>query len=106
MRTVLRLLKWISILIVVAIVVLTVYVIRTWDRVWDVPVPDLHASNDPAVIARGGYLVYGPAHCVQCHTTSSEEGYPEIGVRPALRGGAKVAGAPLGAIYSANLTPD
>ena len=51
--------------------VLTIYVWRTWDRSYDeIPVPDVRASTDPTVIARGEYLVYGPSHCVQCHASS------------------------------------
>ena len=84
------------------------YVARTWDRVWDVPEPDLHASTDPAVIKRGEYLIYGPAHCVECHADSSDEidrGSTE-GARPALAGGMKFAAAPLGTMYAKNITSD
>jgi mono/diheme cytochrome c family protein len=89
-------------------VVLAVYVIRTWDRTWDVALPDLHASTDAAIIARGEYLVYGPAHCVECHTESNEafERHAETGERPALKGGFRFAAPPLGVIYSRNITPD
>ncbi len=85
------------------------HVWRTWDRVWaDVPVPDIHASSDPAVIRRGEYLVFGPAHCVECHLGSSGESATaaERGLRPALRGGMRFAAMPLGVVYSKNLTPD
>ena len=39
----------------------------SWNRSWNVPMPDVKASSDPAVIARGEYLATGPAHCVECH---------------------------------------
>src|SRR5688572_12986765 len=45
-----------------------------WKRTFDVPEPDLHASADPAVIARGRYLAYGPAHCASCHTRKETPG--------------------------------
>ena len=108
MRTILRILKWIGLTLLAAVVVLALYVFRTWDRVWDSPLPDLHASSDPATIARGEYLAYGPAHCAECHTTSAEvfERYVETGVRPALSGGYTFPAPPLGVIHSANLTPD
>jgi mono/diheme cytochrome c family protein len=85
------------------------HVWRTWDRVWaDVPLPDIHASTDPAVIRRGEYLVFGPAHCVECHLGSPGEASTaaEGGLRPPLRGGMRFAAMPLGVIYSKNLTPD
>ena len=94
---------------VLAVVTLAggIYVARTWDRVWDVAEPDLKASTDPAMIARGEYLVFGPAHCVECHVGSwAEFERSADGSRPALVGGIEFKAPPLGAIYSKNLTPD
>ncbi len=71
MRNALRILKYIALLLLAAVLVLAVYVWRTWDRVWDVPPPDLHASNQPEAIEHGEYLVYGPAHCVLCLSARS-----------------------------------
>src|SRR5262245_66689020 len=73
MRRILRVLKWVAIVVVVLAIGLSVYVAMYWDRTWDVPEPDLHASTDPAIIARGEYIVYGPAHCVVCHSGSIEQ---------------------------------
>jgi len=107
-RILLQILKWLGIALVALVVGLSLYVWRTWDRVWDAPLPDLHASADPAVIARGQYLAYGPAHCAECHMTSAEvfERYVETGVRQPLSGGYAFPAPPLGTIYSQNLTPD
>lgn len=104
----LKVLKWIGLTLVAAVIVLSLYVWRSWDRVWDVAMPDLHASSDPAVIARGQYLAYGPAHCAECHMSSAEvfEKYVETGVRQPLGGGYRFPAPPLGVIYSLNLTPD
>ena len=52
---------------------LALYVSVSWNRSWNVPMPDVKASSDPAVIARGEYLATGPAHCVECHMGSVEE---------------------------------
>jgi len=108
LRTSLRVLKFISLAVVAGLLLLTVYVYRTWDRVWDAPLPDVHASKDPEIIKRGEYLVFGPAHCVECHTASSDvfERYVATGERPPLTGGFPFPAAPLGVIYSKNLTPD
>jgi mono/diheme cytochrome c family protein len=85
-----------------------VYVWRTWDAVWDVPLPDIHASNDPAVIARGEYLVNGPSHCITCHAESEAVAVRglENGDKVPLRGGQRFADRLLGEVYARNLTPD
>ncbi|HET9383962.1 MAG TPA: cytochrome c [Gemmatimonadales bacterium] len=108
MRRVVRVLKWAAIVVVVAGVGLGIYVARYWDRTWDVPEPDLHASTEPAVIARGEYLVYGPAHCAVCHTGSVEEyeRFVDTGMPPTLAGGYPLGLGPLGTLYARNLTPD
>jgi hypothetical protein len=59
------------------------------------------------VLARGEYLVYGPAHCVECHVSSFDA--PEQlaqGVKVPLSGGLRLAMGPLGSVYASNLTPD
>jgi len=87
---------------------LAVYVARTWDRVWDVPLSEIRASSAPAIIQRGEYLVYGPAHCAVCHASSEAELVSAIEARrlAPLQGGQRFAAAPLGVVYSKNLTPD
>src|SRR5262245_55308325 len=99
-----RVLKWLVVCIIVGVGLLAGYVWRTWDRVWDVAAPDLHASTDPAVIARGEYLVYGPAHCVVCHAGSMEEfeQFVSAGVPPKMSGGNPFKLGPLGTIYAKN----
>lgn len=72
----------------------------------DTPYPALQASTDPEVIARGRYLVYGPAHCQQCHGDDDRE-HPEKLVEGApLRGGLEFAMGPIATTWAANLTPD
>jgi hypothetical protein len=69
--------------------------------------PDLqvHAKTDPAVIARGRYLVYGPAACAYCHRPKAD--WPRLarGEAPPLSGGHEFP-LPFGAIFSSNLTAD
>ena len=72
MRTFLRALKALGLVVLGAAVVLSIYVAMTWNRTYDAPMPAIHASSDPAVIKRGENLVFGVAHCVECHTDSSE----------------------------------
>lgn len=76
-------------------------------RTFEAPYPDLHASQDPAVIERGRYLAYGLAHCVDCHgnpeqqKTATRENDSSI----QLTGG-HTWKLPFGTVYSKNITPD
>lgn len=71
----------------------------------DTPYPDLAAVTDPDVIARGRYLVHGPAHCSGCHSTTDRD-HPEQVLTEPLHGGLEFAMGPLGSLYARNLTPD
>ena len=107
-QIIIRALQAFFLLVFILASVLTIHVWRTWDRVYDeYPVPNIRASTDPAVIARGEYLVYGPAHCVECHASSFKE-FQKVASneKVALQGGTKFEAPPLGRIYSQNLTPD
>jgi mono/diheme cytochrome c family protein len=70
----------------------------------ETPRPQLVASEDPAVIERGRYLVHGPAHCSQCHSTDDRD-HPEKTKTAPLSGGLEFAMGPLATRYAANLTP-
>lgn len=71
----------------------------------DTPYPDLKASTDPEVIARGEYLVRGPAHCSQCHS-GTDRNAPEQVLTEPLHGGMEFAMGPLGSLFARNLTSD
>ncbi len=105
-----RLRRWFGVLgAILAVILLAVpaYVAMTWDRVYDAPLPAVQASTDPAVLARGEYLVYGPAHCVQCHGGSMDAMQKlSEGQKVPLSGGLEFSLGPLGTVYPSNLTPD
>lgn len=75
------------------------------DRAFEKPAVAIHASADPAVIARGEYLVRGPAHCADCHGAADEREAQELGVPVALSGG-RAFRLPVGTFYVPNITPD
>ncbi|HEX8107640.1 MAG TPA: cytochrome c [Kofleriaceae bacterium] len=76
------------------------------DRRFDAPYPDIHASMDPAVIARGRYLVTGPAYCTACHgQLDPASRSPVLETEPHLAGGLALH-LPIGTIYARNITPD
>lgn len=72
----------------------------------DTPSPDIRASSDPAVIARGRYLAYGPAHCQGCHGTTDRDNPAANAEEAPLAGGLEFAMGPIGTTWAANLTPD
>jgi mono/diheme cytochrome c family protein len=74
-------------------------------RTHEAPLPELKASTDPAVIARGRELVYGPAHCGICHAPGDRIAEAEKGAELPLAGGMTFA-LPIGTFVSPNLTPD
>src|SRR5262245_11016479 len=102
MRVVRRLLKVGGILVgvlVVAIAGYLAYASATAARRLDfasAPFPDVKASSDPGAVERGRYLVYGPAHCSQCHSIA-DRNHPELVVPGvALSGGLEFAMGPIG----------
>lgn len=71
-------------------------------RTFEAKPTNLRASTDPAVIARGRYLVTGPGHCGDCHGASSGK---EPGDDRSLSGGYAFQ-LPVGTFYVPNITPD
>src|SRR6185503_17465893 len=93
--------------VVVAIVSLFAYVQVSWDKKYDWPGPALKSSTDSSVIARGKYLVNGPAHCVSCHVSGFDDMIAaDQGKEVALKGGVTFTLGPLGTLPTRNLTPD
>ncbi|HYV96940.1 MAG TPA: cytochrome c [Gemmatimonadaceae bacterium] len=100
-----KILKWTGITIVALVAIVVATVAARWDRTFDVPTPELKASSDPAVIARGRYLAYGPAHCSDCHAGLESRAVLAQGGTPPLSGG-MVFDIPPGVIRVPNITPD
>ena len=93
-------------LAVVAVIIGGTTVQFRWDRTFDdVPTPEITASDDSAVIARGRYLAYGPAHCAYCHMPRERLEEVEAGEQPPLIGGGEFSGG-WGTVYAPNITPD
>jgi len=94
--------------LLVAAAVLVAWVLLTWDRVYDdVANPQLMATTDPDVIAKGRYLVRGPAHCSNCHVGDVQEAVrADAGEEIPMKGGLEFPIGPIAVLYTANLTPD
>ena len=76
-----------------------------WTRTFDAPYPAITATADPATVARGRYLVFGPAACAYCHVPREDWGALDAGAMPPLSGN-HLFRLPFGEFYSPNLTPD
>ncbi len=105
MKKLLKVLKWIGIGMVVIVVGFVVFVYARSNRKYDAPYPDIKAISDSAVIARGEYLAYGPAHCVDCHSSISDISVKLSGVKVPLKGGMDFV-LPPGIVHAPNITPD
>lgn len=100
-----RILKWTGIIIGSIILLLTVTVSLRQNLKYDAPFPELKASTDSAVIARGKYLALGPAHCADCHASPDSRALVEKGIEVPLSGGNKFD-LPIGDVFVRNITPD
>ena len=105
MKIFLKILKWFAIILVIIIAGFVIFVFVRQDQKFDAPYPDITASKDSTLIARGKYLVYGPAHCVYCHAPANEFKRVEAGKEVQLSGGNTFI-LPVGNIYVPNITSD
>lgn len=81
------------------------FVNLTYNRTFDPGYPSVTLSDDSAVLARGEYLIYGPAHCANCHISMDQFEAVEAGERVPLKGGFTL-NLPLGKFHVPNITPD
>ncbi len=91
--------------IVLLIALFASYVQFSWDKVYDAPYPEISASTDPALIARGKYLVFGPARCATCHVPMDKIVEVDKGLEIPLSGGWELT-IPAGTFRAPNITPD
>lgn len=106
MKTLLKVSKWIGLTILLLIVGVFVFVQLNWSKIVEAPYPEIHSSADSTVIARGEYLVYGPAHCVSCHVPMDKILDVDKGERMPLIGGFEESIPGFGIFRAPNLTPD
>ncbi|HYC29586.1 MAG TPA: cytochrome c, partial [Chitinophagaceae bacterium] len=101
-----KFLKWTGLVILFILLGLTVTVMARQHLKYDAPYPEITASKDSTVIARGKHLVLGPGHCVDCHSpVRNIDSVLQLGQEPPLGGGYKFD-LPFGTFYTKNLTPD
>lgn len=100
-----KIFKWTGIIIASILVLVSVTVAMRQNLTYDAPYPAITATADTALVARGKYLVFGPAHCANCHGAPGTWDKVEKGEQVALSGGYKFE-LPIGNFYVRNITPD
>ena len=94
-----------GIILLVFILGLSITVMSRQNLEFDGPYPNVKSSTDSTVIARGKELVFGPAHCADCHSTVNADSLLALGQEVSLSGGYEF-NMPIGKIYTRNITPD
>ncbi len=100
-----KILKWTGIIVLSVLLMLVIVVSLRQDLDFEAPYPSVSSSTDSAMLERGRYLVYGPAHCADCHSDPSKRDSINKGFEVVLAGGNKFE-LPFGTIYTKNITPD
>lgn len=106
MKTLLKILKWTGIVLLVLIAGVFVAGFVLYNKKYDAPYPDLHASTDSAIIAHGKHLVFATAHCVECHFKPGDSLAVMNGEEVMLAGGGFPFEFPGGRFYSKNISSD
>jgi hypothetical protein len=105
MKRLLRILKWTGIVLILIVVIVFAAGAVLYHKEYEAPFPDVHASTDSTVIARGKHLVYATAHCTECHYQHKDSIMAMNGEEIALAGGFPFV-FPGGTFYSANISSD
>lgn len=105
MRRFKKILKWTGIVLLILVVILAVTVMARQNLKYDAPFPHIVASADSTVIARGKQLIFGPAHCADCHSKANADSLIALGQDVPLTGG-YLFDMPIAKIYTKNITPD
>ena len=104
MKKLFKILKWTGIVVLLLLIGLFVFVQTSWNKKYEAPYPEIKASTDSSVIARGKYLAFGPAHCGTCHVPMDKIEAVEKGdINQPLSGGWTLDIAP-GSFTAPNLT--
>lgn len=107
LKTILKVVGGLFLLVVVGIGSYAGYISATWDKDYSaIEKPAITASQDPEVIKRGEYIAHSVAHCSVCHAPLEVTLKRQPGEHPQMMGGFKWEMGPIGTLYSRNITPD
>ena len=82
-----KILKWVGIILLIFILGISVTVMSRQNLKFEGPYPDISSSSDSTTIARGKELVFGPAHCADCHSSVNPDSLIALGQEVSLSGG-------------------
>ncbi len=105
MRKLKKVLKWTGLILLVFILGITVITASRQNLKFEAPYPNLKASTDTALIAKGKHFMFDIAHCGSCHSRDNADSLLELGQDVPLTGG-RLFDFGVGKIYSKNITPD
>jgi mono/diheme cytochrome c family protein len=105
MKSIVKFFKWTGVALILLLIGFFVFVSSQQGKKYDAPYPEITAVTDSAVLARGEYLVYGPAHCSGCHSPLDKQSLLASGEHIPLIGGFLFP-LPIGNVYTPNITPD
>jgi mono/diheme cytochrome c family protein len=100
-----KIFKYLGLFLLLLILGLVISVALRQNRTFEAPLPEISAKKDSATIAKGKYLFYGPAHCMDCHASMEDIEKVEHGIEVLPKGG-RVWNLPVGILRSPNITSD
>ncbi len=101
-----KILKWTGLVLLLLVAGVAVATATRQHLKYEAPYPDIKASTDTAVIAKGRHLALVTKGCVHCHSPIQNiDSVIKRGEAPSLAG-AKRLETPFGDFYAPNLTPD
>jgi len=105
MKKILRFLKWSGFVVCSLLITVSILTASRQNLKFNAPYPDIKASRDTAVIAKGKHLVNAIAHCMDCHSSINSDSLLNLDKDVPLSGSVAFK-LPVGTIYSANITSD
>lgn len=101
-----RIFKWTGLFLVFVLVGLSVTAALRQHLTYEAPYPNIKASTDTAIIAKGKQLVLVQKGCVHCHSPINNiDSVLKQGAEPSLAG-ARRMDTPFGVFFTPNITPD
>ena len=104
-KRVIQFINWLILGSCIVIAGVVIFIFIHAEQTYDAPYPEIVASQDPAVIARGKHLFYVTAHCGGCHAPRDQIERLEAG-EEVLPSGGEDFDLPIGMIYAPNITSD
>ena len=100
-----KILKWTGFVVLFIIVGATITVAMRQHLTYEAPYPNIKASADTAVIAKGKNIALVTKGCVHCHSPIDNiDSVMKRGEEPSLSG-AKKFETPFGTFFTPNITP-